>query len=336
MANTTSSKVLEYETLSKADSFRLLLLQPSRSHDSDLYCEILHTTLSHCDRDIIDQYTALSYVWGDPSKKGSVYVNGTLVTITANLGAALRDLRDESRVLRIWADGLCINQSSLAERASQVNLMDQIYSVADHTVIHLGSLTLEAETILKAARSNTSGVIIHPEDIVKIAEQNMLRAVWFTRVWVFQELVLSRDPWIQYGNLRARWTEVCDLLISPSWDQDSKELQVLAGMNSSRGPSRQHFLTLLTSRRGLGATDARDMIFANMGIASDKSSLLKYVQVDYTKSCEDVFESVAQYLLENIGPEGPTAFFPHAAANDQSGRDRLASWAPDWSLPSAN
>ncbi|CZS89642.1 hypothetical protein WAI453_002767 [Rhynchosporium graminicola] len=158
--------------------------------------------------------------------------------------------------------------------------MDQIYSVADHTVIHLGSLTLEAETILKAARSNTSGVVIHPEDIVKIAEQNMLRAVWFTRVWVFQELVLSRDPWIQYGNLRARWTEVCDLLISPSWDQDSKELQVLADMNSSRGPSRQQFLTLLTSRRGLGATDARDMIFANMGIASDKSSLLKYVQVD--------------------------------------------------------
>ncbi|KAL2062841.1 hypothetical protein VTL71DRAFT_5913 [Oculimacula yallundae] len=336
MALIVSSKVFHYEELSEADSFRLLLLQPSQSHDSPLHCQIIHTTLSQCDRDIIDQYTALSYVWGDPSNKGSVYLNGTLVTITANLDAALRDLRDATRVVWIWADGLCIDQSSLSERASQVSLMDKIYSVADHTVIHLGPLTREVETILKATPSNTSGSVIQSGDIVEIAQRSMLQAVWFTRVWVFQELVLSRDPWVQYGNLRARWTEICDLLLSPSWKQNSRELQVLADMHSSRGPSRLELLTLLTSRRGLGATDARDMIFANMGIASDKSSLLEYVQYNYRESCEDVFESVARYLLENIGPEGPTAFFPLCASNDRGTRTNLASWAPDWSLPSAN
>ncbi|KAG4441693.1 hypothetical protein IFR05_002827 [Cadophora sp. M221] len=289
-----------------------------------------------CDRDIIDQYTALSYVWGDPSNTSSIYVDGTLVTITATLSAALRDLRDASRVLRIWADALCIDQSNLTERASQVGLMAQIYSIAHHTVIHLGPLTSAAETVLQAAPSNTSGVISECHDIVRIAEENMLQAVWFTRVWVFQELVLSRDPWVQCGNLRARWTGLCNMLISSNWKQSSKELQVLADMNSTRGTTRLKFFTLLTSRRGLGATDARDMIYANMGIASDLSSLLDYVQVDYRKSCEEVYESVARYLLESIGPEGPTIFFPHAASNDQSKRTGLASWAPDWSLPASN
>ncbi|KAH7323649.1 heterokaryon incompatibility protein-domain-containing protein [Rhexocercosporidium sp. MPI-PUGE-AT-0058] len=329
-------EVFKYQSLAEADSFRLLLLQPSPSHDSDLQCHVLHATLSQCDRDIIDQYTALSYVWGDPSNTGSIYVDGSRVIITATLDAALRDLRDESRVIRIWADALCIDQSNLTERAAQVSLMDQIYSIAHHTVIHLGPLTPAAETILKAAPSNTSGVIHESHDIVKIAQENMLQAVWFTRVWVFQELVLSRDPWVQCGNLRARWADICNMLISPSWKQSSKELQVLADMNSSRGSTRLQFLTLLTSRRGLGATDARDMIYANMGIAFDLHSLLDYVQVDYRKTCEELYESVARYLMENIGPEGPTIFFPHAASNDQSKQKGLASWAPDWSLPASN
>ncbi|KAH6707740.1 heterokaryon incompatibility protein-domain-containing protein [Leptodontidium sp. MPI-SDFR-AT-0119] len=336
MALTVSPEVLKYRPLTEADSFRLLLLQPSPSHDSDLHCHVLHATLSQCDRDIIDQYTALSYVWGDPSNTGNIYVDGTLVTITATLDAALRDLRDASRVLRIWADALCIDQSNLTERASQVGLMAQIYSIAHHTVIHLGPLTSAAETVLKAAPSNTSGVVHSSYDIVRIAEENMLQAVWFTRVWVFQELVLSRDPWVQCGNLRARWTDLCNMLISSSWKQSSNELQVLADMNSSRGPARLKFFTLLASRRGLGATDARDMIYANMGIASDLSSLLDYVQVDYRKSCEEVYESVARYLLENIGPDGPSVFFPHAASNGHSKRKDLASWAPDWSFPASN
>ncbi|PVH83202.1 HET-domain-containing protein [Cadophora sp. DSE1049] len=316
MALTVSPEQFKYQSLAEGDSFRLLLLQPSPSHDSALHCHVLHTTLSQCDRDIIDQYTALSYVWGDPSNTGSIHVDGTLVTITATLDAALRDLRDESRVLRIWADALCIDQSNLTERASQVGLMAQIYSIAHHTVIHLGPLTSETETVLKAAPSNTSGTVTYSRDLVSIAEQNMLQAVWFTRVWVFQELVLSRDP----------------MLLSPGWKRKSKELQILGDMSSNRGP----IMALLASRRGLGATDPRDMIYANMGIAFDLSSLLGYVQVDYRKSCEEVYEAVARYLLDNIGPGGPTVFFPHAASNQQSERKNLASWAPDWTLPGAS
>jgi hypothetical protein len=34
---------------------------------------------------------------------------------------------------------------------------------------------------------------------------------WFTRIWIFQELLLSSDPWIQCGKQRLRWGDVCQL-----------------------------------------------------------------------------------------------------------------------------
>jgi hypothetical protein len=104
MASGIAPISFRYGSLTEPDSFRLILLQPSSSHRAALQCTLLHTTLSQCDRDIIDHYTALSYVWGDPNKTGSIYVDGHNFTITATLEAALRDLRDPSRVLRIWAD----------------------------------------------------------------------------------------------------------------------------------------------------------------------------------------------------------------------------------------
>lgn len=148
MASSIKSEPFKYRSLTEPDSFRLILLQQNSTCDADLQCTLLHTTLSQCDRDIIDHYTALSYVWGDPNQTGYIYVDGHRFTITATLEAALRDLRDPFRVLRIWADALCIDQSNLAERSSQVGLMAQIYSTAHLTVIHLGPLTKSYETIL--------------------------------------------------------------------------------------------------------------------------------------------------------------------------------------------
>lgn len=341
MAFAVESEPFKYRSLIEPDSFRLILLEPSSSHTADLRCTLFHTRLSHCDRDIIDHYTALSYVWGDPTQTGSIYVDGHRFTITATLEAALRDLRDPSRVLRIWADALCIEQSNLAERSSQVGLMAQIYSTAHHTVIHLGSLTDCYEIILQAAPSNTTGVVSRPTttgDLENLAANGLLRLPWFSRVWIFQELVLSRDPWVQCGNLRARWTDLCNLLVVPGSGSYQKgrprELQVLADMNYARGLN-QKMIVHLTARRGLGATDPRDFIFAHMFLAADTDTLVRYVKVDYTKSCAEVFEDAARFLLEEVGPEGPVKFFPDASRDQLSKIEGLASWAPDWSLSSS-
>ena len=342
MTSETESACFKYRSLTKRDAFRLILLQPSSSQDAELQCTLLHTTLSQCDRDIIDHYTALSYVWGDPAETGSIYVHGHHFTITATLEASLRDLRDPSRVQRIWADALCIDQSNLAERSSQVGLMARIYSTAHHTVIHLGPLNMSYEAILQAAPSNTSGVVsnaVAAGELIILAVNGLLRLPWFSRVWIFQELVLSRDPWVQCGNLRARWTDLCNILVAPgsgsAQKETARELRVLADMNYARGLSKQKMIVHLTARRGLGATDPRDFIFAHMFLAADTNTLLRYVKVDYTKSCAEVFEDAARFLLEEVGPEGPVKLFPHAIKDQTSKIEGLASWAPDWSLPTS-
>jgi hypothetical protein len=116
----------------------------------------------------------------------------------------------------------------------------------------------------------------------------------------------------------------------------AKELVVLEDMNKTRGPYRQKIFNLLTSRRGLGVTDPRDMIYAHMGTSSDLNELKQYVEVDYRKDYTEVYEDTARYLLDAIGPLGPESFFPHTDDREFSKQRDLASWAPDWSVQSLN
>jgi len=97
------------------------------------------------------------------------------ISITATLEAAIRDLRDESRVLRIWADALCINQSDIDERNQQVSMMGQIYSTAHHTVIHLIPTSSAATRVLKAVLGN--GQVENGMYILRISLEHWHRIV---------------------------------------------------------------------------------------------------------------------------------------------------------------
>jgi hypothetical protein len=126
---------------------------------------------------------------------------------------------------------------------------------------------------------------------------------------------------------------LCNILLVPGAGRNqvgrAKEPQVLADMSYARGVLKQKMIVHLAARRGLGATDPRDMIFAHMFLAADTNTLLRYVQVDYIKSCAAVYEDAARFLLEEVGPEGPVKFFPNAVKDQTSKIDGLASWAPD-------
>ena len=98
-------------------------------------------------------YLAMSYTWGSPDGKTSIPCgsNGEVVMIPRNLYAALLCLATEpwQDSLRktgepigynvwIWADAICIDQSSLAERSQQVQLMRQTYQSAASVLVGLG------------------------------------------------------------------------------------------------------------------------------------------------------------------------------------------------------
>ncbi|KAI0407015.1 heterokaryon incompatibility protein-domain-containing protein [Xylaria palmicola] len=364
------SRRFAYSRLEEHDHIRLLLLRPAASRNEGLAGSLRHISLNDHHRDLIDPYTALSYVWGEPMAADAIRLDGLDVGITANLGAALRDLRDTRRTHRVWADALCIDQDNMAERSQQVALMEHIYSRANSTVIYLGSLTPGVEVLLREVGLGVSIGLpgsdadrgpSDAETILDAARRGVLTHGWFARVWVLQELVLSREPWVQFGSERMRWHDLCRLLIPllqagrQPWDT-AKDVTVLESMNSirteywkghhaalfsdpsaeiggdhgnyddGRGGRPRRLWRILNTRKHCGATDPRDWIFAHLGIISDKVEASRYIRVDYTLTVGDVFTAAARYINRRAGLPSLLAAITPSRAADPS----LASWVPSW------
>ncbi|KAK3332738.1 heterokaryon incompatibility protein-domain-containing protein, partial [Cercophora scortea] len=345
-----------YSPLAHHDSFRLFCLAPSIDHAAPLQGILLDTTLSEFEADLISSYTALSYVWGDQSQTSSIAIDGKETVITASLASALRDIRDTSRVANIWADALCINQEDIPERNRQVALMGRIYSAATHTVIYLGALTPEAETVLHSVRRRGSAIMnqkAEHKEIVSMAKRSILSRPWFTRVWILQELVLSADPWIQLGDVRLRWIDFCAFLLSPGpvapsgygleesddeMDPKSSDpaIEMLKMMNKARSQHESRCLfDLLRARRGMGASDPRDVVYAHLGVASSADGWSRNVCIDYNQPLAHVYTSAARYIL-SLFPVGGRADGIDVLMDCledvdlDTERQGLPSWVPDW------
>ncbi|KAI8195205.1 hypothetical protein KHU50_011000 [Colletotrichum sp. SAR 10_65] len=318
-----------FRPLEEADAIRLLVLYPSHETTAPLSGSLINTTLSACDSDFANGYLALSYVWGKPASTSSIQIDGIDVRITDNLAEALTQVRNAypGSPQRIWADALCINQSDTAEKNRQVPLMGNIYSLAKTTIIYLGPLSPGIETIFKAVHDSKPGFvtvdaagdsrIALAKDLQQLkkfdvkagseppaaAIDELLQRPWFTRVWVTQELLLSRDAWVQCGALRVRWRELGALLVPildrtkgkgstalqqmQSLSLEEKDIMDGARLKNSREirkateENKPSLSRILRMRQGCRATDPRDMIFGYMGMHADRDEVAKFFTVDY-------------------------------------------------------
>jgi hypothetical protein len=377
--------VFSYQPLTESDAIRLILLHPAPTVSTELECSIEHVTLSQYGQDLINHYTALSYVWGEPMDTKHILLNGSSFHITLNLDSALRHLRDTKSPIRVWADALCIDQSNVTERNQQVQQIGSIYSIAQHTIIYLGDASVNSDSVF----SDISSLLAHSaaplsqaflvskckdaalDIICKGIETQILTRTWFTRVWIFQELLLSRDPWVQCGTKRLKWGDLCR--VSFLARDTSRHLRILkdeledwgdrkisslervpdntiadlpkgAGalgrledMHSARHKFQDYIggnstgntlLSILALRRGSGVSDARDMIYAHLGIASDSISGNLGFKVDYSKGCAELFLDIARYFLEK---HTDYRILSHVEDVDPlRRRPGLPSWVPDW------
>jgi len=363
------TRVFSYQPLTEPDAIRLIVLQPALHDSEKVQCSLIHTTLLHYENDIFDHYTALSYVWGDPTDFQTILIDGVPFSVTVNLYSALRDLRDTTKSLRLWADAICINQVDEYEKGLQVAMMGKIYETAHHTVIYLGSMGPGAENILHHGMM-TKSLISASVDVQSTQYQLadlILSKPWFRRVWVLQELVFSRDPRIQLGKQRWRWDYVYRFLkelqekseqsdsVEAFASEESRDMirnlhtgyqtretvlhgyKLLSEMQLARdkhrgkvaGGDQATLFRLITSRRGLGVTDPRDMIFAHIGFASDGHD--RFVKADYSMTCVEVYEDYARSVFETSQNYG--ILFHVGDPRSPTRLPELASWAPDWSEP---
>lgn len=73
------SQIYPYDVLNRGKWIRLLCLLPGRD-DNTLSCELLSADI-HSNL----KYSAISYVWGDATKKAAILCNGYNFGITYNL-----------------------------------------------------------------------------------------------------------------------------------------------------------------------------------------------------------------------------------------------------------
>ncbi|KAH7316987.1 heterokaryon incompatibility protein-domain-containing protein [Stachybotrys elegans] len=193
-------------------------------------------------------FIALSYTWNDPSalnrpytwlEMQSLYIDGRLFLVRPNIHHALKRLAQLRPEQYVWADAVCINQSDATEQPQQLDLMDLIYTEAQETVIWLGEntaqtqkaieivtkISTEAEAkVLDWSRNQTYGNAFFPDDkdllrlngLPPLSSEDwesmgdIFERRWFGRVWMIQELALSRQTTLLIGGYELPYRVVGD------------------------------------------------------------------------------------------------------------------------------
>jgi hypothetical protein len=306
------------------------------------------------------EYEALSYTWGSEADKAEIRVNNRSMPVTRNLFEALKALRlpDKQRVL--WIDAICINQTDLRERDSQVNIMRHIYKGARAVIVWLGpaadnslsalDLLVKLSTIREKRHDFGSyGVILRQalssaglpdfEDADGKALKLLLERPWVRRVWVIQEVAVSKTSTVLCGDGETSW----DVMANAARAIHEAQLMVLLGDGYKHVSRLQAFreaiaagmelpLTmLLLSAVACQATDPRDKIFSMLGMATDviqpgKPDGLR-IAAKYEKTPPEVFIDFAKECIDYFD-----ALDVLAGKLFEAEESKLPSWVPNWSM----
>jgi len=108
----------------------------------------------------------------------------------------------------LWIDALCIDQHDAVERNLQVSRMDSIFRSATKLIIHLDlGLHYQGSTALLKGISakRRPEYLADGEMLIEKELPLLLKRPWFSRVWVLQEVLLSRDALLVCGNEQCSW-----------------------------------------------------------------------------------------------------------------------------------
>jgi hypothetical protein len=236
-------EVFPYRQLDESkNEIRLLHIKPGVP-GADIHCDLIHTSLGSC-----PVYKALSYTWGssepehddsvlkDESVLGSkendfnpnqstlpsvpcVYIDGSLMSVTPNLGAALRRLRSVSDPVILWVDAICINQANIQERNAQVRKMMNIYASAVEVCVWLGesyhnsSIAFEfASKVAKFSGQDLSKEILVPGNLKALkALVSLFKRSYWSRVWIVQEIARAKSITVYCGSASLPFSDLRSL-----------------------------------------------------------------------------------------------------------------------------
>jgi Heterokaryon incompatibility protein (HET) len=348
----------------KLEEFRILHLFPGDDSDP-IRCRLERVSVASRPK-----YEPISYAWGDPTVQEPIECNGSVIGVTKSLFEALKQIRSTIRGTEprlLWADAICINQLDGNEKSSQVLLMRKIYESGERTLIWLGlgdddtyhafrlmDLLLRAQRDMAASSDERTYLQIQQQkseepyyelpmvfNKIWAAYYRFLGRDWFTRVWIIQEVSVSKNPVVICGTWEKSWLDFLQaigygvMLTIPVFDS-GRRVQRIMEIGAMREKFQQgkllSLLSLLLISRGFLATDPRDKIYALLGLASDARKDFLDVKPDYAMPVNQVYKQVSAEMLrlsariDSIRPD--ILSVPRVGKASEVGF--LPSWTPDW------
>ena len=240
--------VFHYKTLEPRSIRLLYISEPTNIHTPVMY-ELIIATL-----DVAPAFTALSYTWGCPFPENSdssrawpaamepslMLTSGRSIPIGYSLFQALTMFEQLKLYGYFWIDAICINQSDIRERSSQVTHMGELYSKAEKVFVWLGEEEVYAKYAMAFIDSFIPNLqaLMHSEghddySFYDVRDQSLwyprtggepiskekwhalatfFERAWFTRAWTFQEVVLAGEVVMYCGSTRIDYNRFRDLL----------------------------------------------------------------------------------------------------------------------------
>lgn len=352
-----------YQPLQSSTQVRLIRL----THASKCTVKIGNNPMPECEvflADINDRppYETISYAWGALHDTMPIFIDQHFcLEITKNLWTAIDVFRHRSKPMILWADQVCIDQHNLQERRRQVALMQRIYSQARHTIIWLGSvdsvsarafefiekvaeLSIDQPTIwdigLRIAQFGEEVVLAQNHrlrDFI-VRERPGLRALsqllkrpWFSRMWCFQEVVMSRSLLYFCGPSCCSWKDLykavgfcCEEPLPPiGWSSTGEALKSREEHLAGRA---DNMLELLRRTSYCLSTDPRDKIYAVLNVQSRHNAI--EISADYTRTIKDVYVDTTTQIIHQTRS---LAIFMLRRENMKSEIPGLPTFVPDFS-----
>lgn len=327
-------------------------------------------------------YYALSHCWSTESRNIAIQIDGHPILVCTELAAGIRRLQElaaeeswmDPPIKYIWIDKICINQDDTSERSSQVRLMGNIYSQAIRTLIWLGPELSSSSAAWKLVdriynvfrtqhpaattlgdipvkmysdASHTSFGLPEWNDSQWLYLRKLMGLRWFSRIWVIQEVVLSRqDPIILHGKFSyqwhrlgwvAAWMRRKGYIRLAEIAEEFRNVDTICSLR--RAESRWPLDALISiTQIKFHATDQRDKIYGLLGLAAefqDPSNLPDSLCPDYDSNVTEVYCKIARFLLKRSRSLAILTR-AHGTSGGLSRKQRhhnlnLASWVPDLS-----
>ncbi|KAL2878338.1 hypothetical protein SGCOL_006308 [Colletotrichum sp. CLE4] len=324
------------------EHIRVLTLLPADSLSSAVKVNLSVINLG----DLSMPYDALSYMWGDSNDRESIEVNGNALRITRSLVLALRHLRHPDREVSIWADGICIDQNNDEEKNVQVALMGEIYKKAASARIWLGEAGIDTESAIRLMEDCEKAPTM--VDVVKrvIDDEcgtfglvDLLQRPYWSRMWMFQEILLSKTGYLQCGTFTTPYNvlKYLDVVSSKAqlWPTDSTSplwvtelCKALFNITQFTIASKElrdleHVLALTG---GLEATNPRDKLYALMGTCD----MNEFLDAHYDKSVRDVYLSFTRDYANKTGSLSIIMIAGGDGTFIDDDGEALPSWTPDF------